>query len=90
MATRRYTQCQSCGMPLQTTKAGDCRGTEADGSRSDKWCSLCYVDGAFIGPDCTLPEMLVIVDNALKEQGSSSLFRWLAKKGIPRLERWKS
>lgn len=35
-------QCQSCGMPLQTKKAGDCRGTETDGSKSEKWCSLCY------------------------------------------------
>lgn len=31
-------QCQSCGMPLQTKKAGDCRGTEKDGSgRLMRW-----------------------------------------------------
>ena len=83
-------QCQSCGMPLNTKTAGDCHGTEADGSLSDKWCSLCYQDGAFVGPDCTLDEMLEIVDNALKEQGSSKPFRWLAAKGIPRLERWRT
>lgn len=83
-------QCQSCGMPLQTKKAGDCRGTEADGSKSEKWCVLCYENGAFIAGECTLGEMQTIVDNALKEQGSSKLFRWLAIKGIPRLERWRS
>ncbi|BDU10594.1 hypothetical protein AINA4_05150 [Aurantimicrobium sp. INA4] len=83
-------QCQSCGMPLHTKKAGDCRGTEADGSRSEKWCCLCYENGAFIGPDCTLEQMQEIVDNALKEQGSSKLMRWLAKKGVPRLERWRN
>ena len=83
-------QCQSCGMPLVTKRAGDCRGTERDGSRSDKWCSLCYQDGAFVGPGCTLQEMLVIVDNALKEKGSGRVFRWMAASQLPKLERWRS
>ncbi len=30
-------QCQSCGMPLQTKKAGDCRGSELDGTKNEKW-----------------------------------------------------
>ncbi|MGB3023962.1 MAG: zinc ribbon domain-containing protein [Candidatus Saccharimonadales bacterium] len=83
-------QCQSCGMPLQTNKAGDCRGTEADGTKSEKWCSLCYENGAFIGPDCTLDEMKTIVDKALVENGSGRLMRWLAQKQLPHLERWKT
>lgn len=83
-------QCQSCGMPLQTNKAGDCRGTEANGTKSEKWCKLCYENGSFINPDCTLGEMDIIVDNALLEQGSSKLMRWMAKKQLPSLERWKS
>lgn len=83
------TQCQSCGMPLVTKKAADCRGSEADGSKSDKWCILCYENGAFVGDDCTLEQMQEIVDKALKEQGSNVLFRWLAKKQIPTLERWR-
>jgi Putative zinc ribbon domain len=82
-------QCQSCGMPLETKKAGDSRGTEADGTKSEKWCKLCYENGAFIQPDCTLDEMKVIVDDALKEQGSGRLMRWMAQKQLPRLERWK-
>lgn len=82
-------QCQSCGMPLQTTKAGDCRGSESDGSKSEKWCSLCYENGAFIGPDCTLEEMKGIVENALKEQGSGKIMRWMAQKQLPSLERWR-
>jgi hypothetical protein len=81
-------QCQSCGMPVQTKKAGDCRGTEANGTKSQKWCSLCYQNGTFTGPDCTLEQMLKIVDDALIENGSSRLMRWLAKSGVPRLERW--
>lgn len=76
-------QCQSCGMPLQTKKAGDCRGAEVDGTKSDTWCSLCYANGAFITPDCTLAEMEVIVDDALLENGSGRIMRWLAKKQLP-------
>lgn len=77
-------------MPLQTTKAGDCRGTEADGSKSEKWCKLCYENGAFIGPDCTLGEMKTIVDNALKDQGRGKIMRWMALKQLPTLERWRA
>lgn len=82
-------QCQSCGMPLHTTKAGDCRGSEADGTRSETWCSLCYRDGAFIDPDCTLEEMRAIVESALMENGSGRVMRWLAQRQIPKLERWR-
>ncbi len=84
-------QCQSCGMPLQTRKAGDCRGTETDGTtKSEVWCTLCYQDGAFVTPDCTLDEMRGIVDDALRENGSGKIMRWLAQKQLPSLERWKS
>lgn len=83
-------QCQSCGMPLFTKKSGDCRGTEADGTKSEKWCSLCYENGHFINADCTLDEMREIVDNALIENGSGRLMRWLAQKQLPNLERWKN
>lgn len=83
-------QRQSCGMPLHTKKAGDCRGLEADGTKSEKWCSLCYENGAFITPNCTLDEMKVIVDNALQENGSGRMMRWMAKKQLPRLERWNT
>ncbi len=83
-------QCQSCGMPLQTKKAGDCRGIEKDGSKSEKWCSLCYKDGAFVEPGCTLEEMKTIVDKALVENGSGRLMRWMAQKQLPHLARWKT
>ena len=82
-------QCQSCGMPLQTDKAGDCRGTEPDGTKSEKWCSLCYQNGAFLNPDCTVDQMKDIVDNALKEQKSGFVMRKMALMQIPTLERWK-
>ena len=82
-------QCQSCGMPLETKKAGDCRGTNLDGSKSEKWCSLCQENGDFLNPDCTVEEMKENVDKALVENGSGRFMRWAAKKQLPTLERWK-
>lgn len=86
---KKMQQCQSCGMPVQTKKAGDCRGTDADGSKNDKWCILCYKDGKFQEPDCTVDQMIEIVDKELKEHGSWFIMRWMAKKQIPKLERWR-
>ena len=77
-------------MPLQTVKAGDCRGYEKDGTKSEKWCSLCYVNGVFTNPNCTVKEMQKIVDDALKSQGEGRLMRIMAKKQIPTLERWRT
>lgn len=77
-------------MPLQTTKAGDCRGTETDGRKSDQWCSLCYANGAFVDPDCTLPQMIEIVDAALKRDHAWFFMRRMAKRQIPTLARWRS
>ena len=76
-------------MPLITKRAGDCRGTELDGSKSDEWCSLCYADGAFVDPDCTLGEMIEIVDRALIDNGSGRVFRWMARRQLPQLARWR-
>ena len=84
----RMRQCQSCGMPLQTKKAGDCRGTEADGSKSEKWCSLCYSDGKFLSPNMSLTEMTTIVDDALRKEKVWFPMRYMAKRQLPRLERW--
>lgn len=85
---KRRQQCQSCGMPLRTPRAGDCRGTEADGSRSETWCALCYADGGFIDPDCTVEEMIRRVDDILARDGAWFLMRRLARRQIPTLARW--
>lgn len=81
-------QCQSCGMPLDQDPKGG--GTEENGTLSKTYCSLCYRDGAFIGPDCTLKQMQTIVDEALKERGSGWLMRKIAVWQIPRLDRWRN
>jgi len=39
--------CQSCGMPLN--KDPQSGGTNADGSKNEKYCSYCYQNGAFVG-----------------------------------------
>jgi len=82
-------QCQSCGMPLHSKRAGDCRGTERDGSKSEKWCSLCYVNGEFVSPNMSLVEMTKIVDDALRREKVWLPMRYMARRQLPRLERWR-
>lgn len=81
-------QCQSCGLPRSQDPQGG--GSEADGSKSALYCSYCYRDGAFIGPDCSVTQMQDIVDRKLKERGASRLLRMFARWQIPRLKRWRS
>ena len=81
----RKQMCQSCSMPL----AGKNNGTEKDGTLSQKYCNLCYKDGAFIDPDMTLEQMKEITDKVLKEKGWGRIRRWLAVGYIAKLERWK-
>lgn len=84
---KTYKFCQSCGMPLAKDEQGG--GTEADGSKSAKFCSRCYEQGKFKNPDMTMSEMQELVDEKLQEVSSSRIMRWFAKRMIPKLERWK-
>ena len=79
--------CQSCGMPLE--KDPNHGGSNKDGSKSDKYCSLCYVNGTFKDNFKTSTEMVQFVKEALKKQGFSFFKRWFYTMQIPRLERWK-
>lgn len=79
--------CQSCGMPLSKDKGGG--GTEADDSKSTKYCSLCYQKGKFTEPDLTVEGMQEKVKNIMTSD--MHLPRFMANyfvKGIPKLERW--
>ncbi|MBM3816335.1 MAG: zinc ribbon domain-containing protein [Actinobacteria bacterium] len=76
-------------MPLHTKRAGDCRGTERDGSKSEKWCSLCYVNGEFVSPNMSLVEMAKAVDDALRREKVWLPMRYMATRQLPRLERWR-
>ena len=78
--------CQSCGMPI---KKDDVKGTEKDDSLSQTYCKLCYQNGEFTGPDCTLEEMQDLAFNGMVEKGFPKFFaRHIAKKQIPKLKRW--
>jgi len=80
--------CQSCGMPLKKDPQGG--GTTAGGSRSTKYCSLCYEKGAFRHPDFTVKQMQDHCVEALRRKGMPRVMGWLLTRGIPRLERWRA
>jgi hypothetical protein len=64
-------------------------GTNADGSRSTKYCSYCYQEGKFIDNFQSPKEMVQFVKGKLKEQGFAWWKRWFYTSHIPRLERWR-
>jgi hypothetical protein len=79
--------CQSCGMPMQMDPGNG--GTEADGTKNTKYCSYCYVDGAFADNFTTAKEMVAFAKAKLKEQGYGWFKRWFYTAHIPRLARWQ-
>jgi len=79
--------CQSCGMPLDQDPGQG--GTNADGSKSLKYCSYCYENGAFKGTIQSAGEMTKLVKGKLKEMGYGPLRRWFYTSHISQLERWK-
>lgn len=83
---KTYKYCQSCGMPLKKDEKGG--GTNADGSKSVMYCSLCYENGAFTNPNMSAQEMQKLVKGKLKEMGFPGFVAGFFTKGIPKLERW--
>ena len=80
--------CQSCSMPLSKDPAGG--GSEADGSRSSKYCSLCYQDGKFVHPEFTVSQMQDFCIGKLQSQGMPRFLGWIFTRSLPKLERWRS
>jgi hypothetical protein len=64
---KSYKLCQSCGMPLKKDEKGG--GTNADGTKSNMYCSHCYEKGEFTLPDITVGQMKERVKAKLKEVG---------------------
>lgn len=81
-----YKNCQSCGMPLSKDEHGG--GTEADGSKSTKYCSCCYQNGSFKMPGLTVEEMKERVKGKIKEFGFPGFLAGLFTRNIHKLERW--
>lgn len=75
-------------MPLKNDPDGG--GSEADGTRSQIYCSLCYRDGAFIHQDFTAQDMQEHCVTQLKKRGMPHIMAWMFTRGIPRPGRWKS
>lgn len=85
--TETYKQCQSCGMPFKGKEEN--YGTEKDGSKSGKYCALCYKDGEFMKPEIdTAKKMQDFCVKIMKEQGMNGILAWLFTRQIPKLERW--
>lgn len=82
--------CQSCGMPLD--KDPEQGGTNADNSKSDKYCSYCYKDGTFLDEGITLREkiekniQIVVTRMNIPENKA----REMAENLLPKLGRWRT
>ena len=85
--TRRFKNCQSCGMPLRRDERGG--GSNADGSKSDMYCSHCFEGGRFSMPDLTAEQMQERVRGKLKDMGFPGFMAGMFTRRIPKLERWK-
>lgn len=80
--------CQSCGMPMHKDPQGG--GTEADGSKSQTYCSICYDQGGFRHPDVSVTEFQQYCQEALMRSGTPKIMAWMFTRGIPRLARWQA
>ena len=81
--------CQSCAMPMNQPER---LGTEADGSKSEKYCVYCYKDGAFTQPDATLEQMIEISAKGWSDQDPNVTFEQAKaqmESVLPNLERWR-
>jgi len=85
---KKYKNCQSCGMPLR--KDPEKGGTNADGTKSQMYCSYCYENGVFTQPDFTVDQMKKFCKEKMKEQGFPRFLASFFVSGLPRLERWKN
>ncbi len=79
--------CQSCGMPMEQDPGKG--GTDADGLKSDTYCSYCYSEGKFRDNFTKSVEMVSFVKGKLKEMNYGPFKRWFYTSHISQLERWK-
>ena len=83
--------CQSCGMPLkQDPQKG---ATNADGSKSELYCSYCYEDGQFLCKAETVYEFQSLCKEKMLADGMNRIFVWffsskLFAGRLKKLARW--
>ena len=84
--------CQSCGMPLSRDKEGG--GTNAAGSKSSEYSSLCYQKGEFSQPDFSAADVQKFCIEKMTEckvpkvPKVPKVLAWLFTRRIPSLQRW--
>lgn len=82
--------CQSCGMPMGDTD--EMYGTNQDKTKSEDYCTYCYMDGKFTS-EMTMDEMIevcvppyVAANPGMSEEEA----RKMMKEFFPKLKRWKA
>ena len=82
--------CQSCGYPIKKDKEGG--GINADGSVSQKYCSMCYENGKSMSPPevDTAKKFQKYCIQEMKKDGMNGIVAWVFTRGIPKLERWQN
>ena len=65
------------------------KGTEGDGSKSDRYCTYCYEDGAFTAPDATVAEMREYSIRGMTEKGWPRFLASVMTKNTDKLPRWQ-
>ncbi|MGZ3902536.1 MAG: zinc ribbon domain-containing protein [Bacteroidia bacterium] len=79
--------CQSCGMPMKKDPAGG--GTNADGTKTQQYCSYCYRNGKFTW-EGKVEDFQEHCKKMMIEGGHSRFISWLFTRGMKRLPRWKN
>lgn len=75
-------------MPIKKDPSGG--GTNADQTRSFKYCSYCFQNGEFTYKGNDVYAFQDFCKNKMIESGHSKFMSWLFTRGMSRLERWKN
>lgn len=84
---RQVDDCESCGYPLRREPD---HGTEADGSISGLFCTVCYQNGEFVHEASDIAEFLTKAapDIAKYRGGSVGKIKLTLKKDLKKVARW--
>lgn len=84
---RQVEDCESCGYPLRREPD---HGTEADGSISGLFCTVCYQNGEFVHDASDIADFLTKAapDIAKYRGGSVGKIKLTLKKDLKKVARW--
>ena len=88
MCMKANTLYQNCGMPLKSDPEKS--GSNADGSKTELYCSYCYQDGKFLYEGNKVKEFQEFCRRKMIESGHNQFSAWLFTRGMKRLDRWKN